>query len=51
MEKIPLEKLEAVPRLFSLTDKVAVVTGGSRGLGRGKGQRGQGQRLGGGPNQ
>jgi NAD(P)-dependent dehydrogenase (short-subunit alcohol dehydrogenase family) len=35
MEKIPLEKLEAVPGLFSLTDKVAVVTGGSRGLGRG----------------
>ncbi len=35
MEKIPGEKLEAVPGLFSLTDKVAVVTGGSRGLGRG----------------
>ncbi|MFP4344785.1 MAG: SDR family NAD(P)-dependent oxidoreductase [Anaerolineales bacterium] len=35
MEPIPKEKLESVPSLFSLTDQVAVVTGGSRGLGRG----------------
>ena len=35
MEKIPKEQLEAVPGLFSLAGKVAVVTGGSRGLGRG----------------
>jgi NAD(P)-dependent dehydrogenase (short-subunit alcohol dehydrogenase family) len=35
VEKIPQERLEAVPSLFSLTDRVAVVTGGSRGLGRG----------------
>jgi NAD(P)-dependent dehydrogenase (short-subunit alcohol dehydrogenase family) len=35
VEKIPREKLESVPGLFSLADRVAVVTGGSRGLGRG----------------
>ena len=35
MEKIPREKLEPVPSLFSLDGQVAVVTGGSRGLGRG----------------
>jgi NAD(P)-dependent dehydrogenase (short-subunit alcohol dehydrogenase family) len=37
MEKIPREKLEALPSLFSLEDQVAIVTGGSRGLGRGIG--------------
>jgi NAD(P)-dependent dehydrogenase (short-subunit alcohol dehydrogenase family) len=35
MEKIPREKLASVPSLFSLTDCVAIVTGGSQGLGRG----------------
>jgi NAD(P)-dependent dehydrogenase (short-subunit alcohol dehydrogenase family) len=35
VEEIPREKLEAVPSLFGLADRVAVVTGGSRGLGRG----------------
>ena len=35
MEEIPREKLEAIPSLFTLTNRVAVVTGGSRGLGRG----------------
>ena len=35
MEQIPREKLEQVPSLFTLTDQVAVVTGGSQGLGRG----------------
>ena len=35
MEHIPKEKLAGVPSLFSLTDQVAIVTGGSRGLGRG----------------
>ena len=35
MEHIPREKLESVPALFSLADRVAVVTGGSKGLGRG----------------
>ncbi len=34
MEEIPAEKLEDLPSLFSLQDKVAIVTGGSRGLGR-----------------
>jgi NAD(P)-dependent dehydrogenase (short-subunit alcohol dehydrogenase family) len=35
MEHIPREKLDGVSSLFNLTDRVAVVTGGSRGLGRG----------------
>jgi NAD(P)-dependent dehydrogenase (short-subunit alcohol dehydrogenase family) len=35
MEQIPREKLEGVLSLFALTGQVAVVTGGSRGLGRG----------------
>jgi len=35
MEQIPREKLEEVSSLFSLTGRVAVVMGGSRGLGRG----------------
>jgi NAD(P)-dependent dehydrogenase (short-subunit alcohol dehydrogenase family) len=35
MEKIPSEKLEGLPSQFALTDRIAVVTGGSRGLGRG----------------
>ncbi len=35
MEHIPREKLDGVSSLFDLTDRVAVVTGGSRGLGRG----------------
>ncbi len=35
MEHIPREKLEGVPSLFSLEDRVAIVTGGSKGLGRG----------------
>ena len=35
MEKIPREKLDQVLSQFALTDQVAVVTGGSRGLGRG----------------
>jgi NAD(P)-dependent dehydrogenase (short-subunit alcohol dehydrogenase family) len=35
MEKIPRDKIEGVPSLFDLTDRVAMVTGGSRGLGRG----------------
>lgn len=35
MEHIPQEKLEGVRSLFSVDDKVALVTGGSRGLGRG----------------
>lgn len=32
---IPMEKLQRVPKLFDLTDKVGVVTGGNKGLGRG----------------
>jgi len=35
MEQIPREKLEGLLSQFALTDRVAVVTGGSRGLGRG----------------
>jgi NAD(P)-dependent dehydrogenase (short-subunit alcohol dehydrogenase family) len=35
MEQIPREKLEGLLSLFNLTGQVAVVTGGSRGLGRG----------------
>ncbi|MBU0703107.1 MAG: glucose 1-dehydrogenase [Chloroflexi bacterium] len=35
MEVIPREKLEGLLSQFALTDQVAVVTGGSRGLGRG----------------
>ncbi len=35
MEVIPKEKLENLLSQFALTDRVAVVTGGSRGLGRG----------------
>lgn len=32
---IPMESVRRVPELFNLTDKVAVVTGGTKGLGRG----------------
>ncbi|RPI48779.1 MAG: SDR family NAD(P)-dependent oxidoreductase [Chloroflexi bacterium] len=35
MEQIPREKLEGLLSLFNLRGQVAVVTGGSRGLGRG----------------
>jgi NAD(P)-dependent dehydrogenase (short-subunit alcohol dehydrogenase family) len=35
MEKIPREKLDEVLSQFALTEQVAVVTGGSQGLGRG----------------
>jgi NAD(P)-dependent dehydrogenase (short-subunit alcohol dehydrogenase family) len=35
MEKIPREQLDQVLARFALTDQVAVVTGGSQGLGRG----------------
>jgi NAD(P)-dependent dehydrogenase (short-subunit alcohol dehydrogenase family) len=35
MEKIPREKLDNVLSQFALTERVAVVTGGSQGLGRG----------------
>jgi NAD(P)-dependent dehydrogenase (short-subunit alcohol dehydrogenase family) len=35
MEQIPREKLEGLLSQFALTEEVAVVTGGSRGLGRG----------------
>ncbi len=34
MEDIPADKLEDLSSLFSLEDRVAIVTGGSRGLGR-----------------
>lgn len=34
MEDIPVKKLEDIASLFSLRDDVAIVTGGSRGLGR-----------------
>ncbi|NIQ40145.1 MAG: glucose 1-dehydrogenase [Proteobacteria bacterium] len=35
MEKIPKSKIKGVRSLFDLTDRTAVITGGSRGLGRG----------------
>lgn len=35
MEQIPREKLDGLLSQFALTDQVALVTGGSRGLGRG----------------
>jgi len=35
MEHIPKEKLTEAPQLFDLSGKSAIVTGGSRGLGRG----------------
>jgi gluconate 5-dehydrogenase len=35
VEEIPRDKLQAIPTLFELTGRVAIVTGGSRGLGRG----------------
>lgn len=35
MENIPRDKLEGILSQFALTDRVAVVTGGSKGLGRG----------------
>ena len=35
MEHIPKEKLKEAPDLFDLSGKTAVITGGSRGLGRG----------------
>jgi len=35
MEHIPKEKLKEAPGLFDLSGKTAVITGGSRGLGRG----------------
>ena len=35
MEQIPQEIISGTPKLFDLTDKTAVITGGSRGLGRG----------------
>jgi NAD(P)-dependent dehydrogenase (short-subunit alcohol dehydrogenase family) len=35
MENIPTDKLQGLLSQFALTDQVAIVTGGSRGLGRG----------------
>src|SRR5512136_2042655 len=35
MEDIPREKLAGIHSLFDLTGQTAVITGGSRGLGRG----------------
>lgn len=35
MEQIPQEEIIGTPNLFDLTDSTAVITGGSRGLGRG----------------
>jgi NAD(P)-dependent dehydrogenase (short-subunit alcohol dehydrogenase family) len=37
MEHIPQDKIEGVRSLFDVTDRTAIITGGSRGLGRGMG--------------
>ena len=37
MKGVPGEKIKGVPSLFSLKDRVAVITGGSKGLGQGIG--------------
>lgn len=37
MKGVPGEKINGVPSLFSLKDRVAVITGGSKGLGQGLG--------------